>query len=707
MGHVLRLDGETSTLVIDARGPGIPRECYWGGALPLASDLAALADSQARPWYPSGPDHDVPTSLLPETGLGDFGHPGLSGVRDRRHWATAFRLVEVERLDDALTFRLEEPIAGLSLDIEITVDAATDVQSRRCRLRNVGDTPYRLDWCAAGVFRLPPFAVEALTFEGRWTREFQERRVDLGVGGFVRDNRRGRTSHDAFPGLIAGPAGFSEQSGRVFGFHLAWSGNHRLVAEVLPNGDRRIVVGELPMPGEIVLAPGETYETPWVHTATAPDGLNGLSHRFHRFVRERVLRWPHGAMTPRPVVFNSWEAVYFHHDLERLRSLADAAAAIGAERFVLDDGWFGARDDDTTSLGDWMEHPGKWPDGLGPLIDHVRSLGMEFGLWVEPEMVNPESALYRAHPDWALNVDPLPRPTVRSQLVLDLSRAEVADHVFSMLDGLLQRYPIAYLKWDMNRDVATAGSDGVPAYGAQARALWALLDRLRSLHPDVEIESCASGGARADYGMLERTHRIWTSDSNDPLQRQTIQQGFSRFFPACVMGAHLGPSPAHTSGRRCSVAFRGLTALFGHFGLELDLLALDAAERRDVAAIVALYKRFRELLHEGRQWRLDHLEPGRIGYGVAADDGAEALFCLVQMASPPFAIAPPVLLPGLNDRDDYRVAIMAPEPTGAYGDTDLDVTLPGAVLTRVGLQLPTQMPETALLLHVSRRSSLS
>ena len=368
-------------------------------------------------------DSDVPTSLLPETGLGDFGHPGLAGVRGHRHWATVFQLEGVDRTDDTVVFRLDEPIAGLSLEIEITLDSATDVQSRRCRLTNDGDTPYRLDWCAAGVFRLPPSATEALTFEGRWTREFHERRVDLSVGGFVRDNRRGRTSHDAFPGLFAGPAGFSEDDGRVFGFHLGWSGNHRLLAEVLANGDRRVLLGELAMPGEIVLGPGESYDTPLAYAAMAPDGMNGLSDRFHRFVRDRVLRWPGGTMTPRPVVLNSWEAVYFAHDLERLKSLADAAAAIGVERFVLDDGWFGGRDDDTTSLGDGTEHPGKWSTGLAPLIDHVRSLGMEFGLWVEPEMVNPDSALYRAHPDWALNVDPLPRPTSRSQLVLDLTRA--------------------------------------------------------------------------------------------------------------------------------------------------------------------------------------------------------------------------------------------------------------------------------------------
>ncbi|HQN52708.1 MAG TPA: alpha-galactosidase, partial [Phenylobacterium sp.] len=351
------------------------------------------------------------------------------------------------------------------------------------------------------------------------------------------------------PYMLVGEAGFSQATGEVTGAHLAWSGDARMLAERLRDGRIQLQGGELFLPGEVSLAPGETYDTPILYAARSGAGLNGLSDRFHPFVREVILGGRLKAK-PRPVHFNTWEAVYFRHDLTELKALADLAAEVGAERFILDDGWFKGRNDDTTSLGDWIPDAAKYPNGLTPLIDRVRGLGLEFGLWVEPEMANLDSDLVRAHPDWLLHVDDRAQPVGRGQYVLDLTRPEVADHLFARLDALLAQHEIGYLKWDMNRDLTHAASRGRPASRRQTLAVYALIDRLRAAHPDVEIESCASGGGRADFEILKRTDRIWTSDCNDPVERQTIQQGFSIFFPPEVMGAHVGPAASHTTARR-------------------------------------------------------------------------------------------------------------------------------------------------------------
>jgi alpha-galactosidase len=418
-------------------------------------------------------------------------------------------------------------------------------------------------------------------------------------------------------------------------------------------------------------------------------------------------------MKPRPVHLNTWEAFYFDHDLERLKELAHRGAELGVERFVLDDGWFKGRAHERAGLGDWVPDPRKYPQGLGPLVDYVRSLGMQFGLWVEPEMVNADSDLYRAHPDWALQLMDRPLVTGRHQLVLDLSNEEVFAYLFAAIDKLLSDHPIAYLKWDMNRDLAAAGGRreyGAPLYHRQTLALYALIDRLRKAHPAVEIESCASGAGRADYGILKRTHRIWTSDNNDALERQTIQQGFSRFFPPEIMGAHIGPSPAHISHRRHTLAFRAATALFGHLGLELDISTLSTEDQVELKDWIGLYKRFRTLLHNGRTYQLS-VRPltSRRGHGVVALARNEALFAVVQLRASRLRIPPPVYLPGLEPGAVYRLAVPGPLPPEVTFDTpglqalkDGKLIVPGVVLADVGLQTPILPPETALLLHLQQ-----
>ncbi|MGP1397077.1 MAG: alpha-galactosidase [Inquilinaceae bacterium] len=705
--RLIRLDGPHSTFVVDARGDGVPRCAYWGSSLPADTDLETFCDAQARPVPRNALDADTPPTLVPLAGFDRLGAPALSGSCADGRSVTALVLTHLTREADGVVLALDDAAAGLGLEVHVAIDPQTGVLSLRSALHNRGPHPYRLDWLAAGTLPLPLDAAEALVFDGQWNREFHERRIVLGQGIAGRENRRGRTSHDAFPGLIAGQAGFGETRGAVYGFHLGWSGNHRLAVETDVEGARLVQAGELPMPGEIVLESDERYDTPILYAAFSEHGLNGLSDAFHRFVRRRVLVWPNGVMAPRPVTFNSWEAVYFHHDLKTLSDLADVAAEVGAERFVLDDGWFGDRDDDTSSLGDWTPDHRKWPDGLTPLIDHVRGLGMSFGLWVEPEMVNPDSDLYRAHPDWALHADPLPRPTGRHQLVLDLTNPEAFAHIHVALDALLQHNRIDYLKWDMNRDLAPGTVSGRAAVGRQTRAVYALIDRLRADHPHVEIESCSSGGARADLGILSRTHRIWPSDCNDALERQTIQRGFSRFFPPELMGAHVGPPQSHTTGRRLTLAFRATTALFGHMGMELDLRTLDRAHRTELTGFITLHKRFRDLLHSGQRVYADDPDESRLTYGTVRPDAGEGLFCIAQLTTSAWRTPPTVRLPGLDPARTYRLTLPAPPPLGCPIGTpmhaalaeDGGVVLPGALLTRSGFQPPPLWPASALVMH--------
>jgi alpha-galactosidase len=704
-----RLDGATCTLLLLQHPQGLPEIVHWGARLPDGLALDALPALRERGVRPNSLDQDVPqATLLPTLGAGTFHAPGLATHRDTQDWTADFSDVAVRQQPDGLTVGATDKIAGIGLRIHLGLAPAEDVLTMRIELTNTGTTPLHIATLAAGVFLTPDRASELLTFDGYWGHEFTERRLPLVAGLFASENRRGRLSHDRFPALIAGTAGLSEDSGEVWGFHLGWSGNHRSTAERLDDGRALVMLGELYHPGEAMLAAGATLTTPVAFAAYSDSGLSGLSRKFHAHVRAHVLRWPNGRMAPRPVTLNTWEGTYFAHDLARLKQQATAAAALGIERFVLDDGWMKGRHDDTAGLGDWIADPQKYPDGLAPLATHVIGLGMQFGLWVEPEMVNPDSDFFRAHPDAVLHVAGRPLRTARHQLVLDLTRTHVADAIHASIDTLLRELPIAYLKWDMNRDLVAAGdAAGRPAYHAQVLALYALLDRLRAAHPLVEIESCASGGGRPDYGILARTHRVWTSDCTDALQRLTIQRGASRFLPPEILGAHIAASPNHQTGRRHTLGFRAAVALFFHLGVELDPLLLGETEAAEIAAWIALHKRLRPLLHHGHHVAAPALA-GRSLRGVVAHTGVEAAFLVAQEVASDRRLAAPLLLPGLDAAATYRLTAPAPQRPPArasaaasrlFGD---GLIVAGALLGHVGLAAPDLPPESALVLHATR-----
>ncbi len=706
----LHLRSAGVSLVLDCTGDGLPRVLHWGadlGPLPDTS-LASLAAAARPQLVSSSLDVRVPLALVPEQSAGWLGTPGLTGHRDGTGFSTAFSVRHLESGPGAVTVEAEDSQAGLALRIELELDAA-GLLRRRATVTDrtpAGEdrAPYTVDGLLLAL-PVPPRATELLDLAGRHLRERSPQRHEFTVGTHLRENRRGRTGLDATLVHVAGESGFGFREGEVWGLHTAFSGNHRSLAERTAAGVRMLGGGETLLPGEVRLGPGEAYTTPWVY-ASYGRGLDELAGRFHRHLRAR----PHHPRGARPVTLNTWEAVYFRHDLAKLTALADAAAEVGAERFVLDDGWFLGRRDATAGLGDWYVDPEVWPQGLHPLAEHVRGLGMEFGLWVEPEMINPDSDLARARPEWILAAGGRMPPEARHQQVLDLARPEAYDHVLERLDALVTEYRLTYLKWDHNRDLVDAGHGSHAAGGVhgQTLAVYRLLDELRARHPGLEIESCSSGGGRVDLGVLERTDRVWTSDCIDALERQGIQRWTGLLLPPELLGAHVGGSRAHTTGRRHTLGLRAGTALFGHFGIEWDLTKAKPEDRTALAAWVALYKDLRGLLHTGDVVRGDHPDPALWVHGVVAADRSRAVYALVQTETSVQSTAGPVTLPGLDPDAAYRLTPLPPGdrcegPTGDALPWWRDgVELPGRVLATAGVQAPTLYPERLVLVEARR-----
>ncbi|MFU8874681.1 alpha-galactosidase [Micromonospora sp. SL4-19] len=701
--EVVHLRGGGVSIVVHAGGPGLPVLRYWGPELGDADARSVgLGFGEALPV--NSPDPVVPLAMLPEASTGHMGRPGLRGHRMGTCWSSAFALTDVAVATGTARFTAVDNRAELELVTEVEV-TPSGLGRVRHELTNRGATAYVLDGLEVAL-PVPPHADEVLDFTGRWARERHPQRRPFDRGAWVRESRRGRTGHDATIGLVAGTRGFGFRGGEVWGIHVAWSGNHVTYAQRLPDGRSTLGGGELLLSGEVILAAGESYRSPWIYAAYSREGLDGLSAVFHRWLRSRS-HHPAPAR-PRPVVLNTWEAVYFDHDHDRLRALAEAAAEVGVERFVLDDGWFAGRRHSSAGLGDWFVDPDVWPDGLGPLVDHVESLGMEFGLWVEPEMINPDSDLFRSHPDWVLGPAPGVLPvTIRRQQVLNLAHPAAYRYILDRLDQLLRDHNIRYLKWDHNRDLVDAGQDGLASVHDQTLAVYRLLAELRRKHPGVEIESCSSGGARIDLQMLEYTDRVWASDCNDALERQAIQRWTGLVLPPELIGSHVGPSRSHTTSRTHDLSFRLATAIFGHLGLEWDVSTATEEERRQLRRAIALYRDLRPLLHTGTVVRVDHPDSAAWAHGVVSADRSAAVFAYAQLATSVDAVPAPWRMPGLDPHRLYRVQVLdqigQPATAGRsdpawFESGSVDVS--GHVLAVMGLPPPLLAPEQAALVRL-------
>lgn len=699
----------------------LPAIVYWGASLGAdAEKRAGELVATARPAVMnSSLDEARGVSLLPSEWEGWSGSPGIEASLNGAVIGQRLRLDSVDEgsPDDCeLTFRLGDLAGEIALELSYAIDAAgvlsTSARITRLAGAHSGNALAPIEVQALRMLLpLPARANEILDQTGRWSRERAPQRTPVRDGAHRRTVRRGRPGHDSPFLSVVGTEGYGFRHGEVWAAHVAWSGDQEYLVERLPEGvgvlSSVLGGGELLRAGEVRLAVGESYDTPMLLFSWSDEGLDGLSTRYHEHVRA----FPSHPDGPRPVVLNTWEAVYFDHDFPRLAELARAAAAVGVERFVLDDGWFLGRRNDRAGLGDWLVDPQVWPRGLGELSDTVHGLGMQFGLWVEPEMINLDSRLAREHPDWVLAPEGERGPAWRHQHVLNIAHPDASAYLLERISALVAENDIQFLKWDHNRDLHEAIASGRPAVHAQTLALYRLLDELGRRHPSLEIESCASGGARVDLGILRRTHRVWASDTNDPLERQAIQRWTSLLVPLELIGSHVGPQEAHTTHRVTALSFRLATALFGHAGIEWDLTSCSEAELAALTRWAALYKEFRGLLHSGVVVRADLPDPAVLLHGVVRADRTEALFAWVALATTPVAHSERVSFPGLDPDADYRVTIRTDldtalrqqdsDPQWTNSSTDDGIVLSGYVLTTVGVPLPVLNPANAILLHLA------
>ena len=706
MAHrLLRLDGTQLSVLIEAEIGQPPVWRHFGARVAQAPLAGAWPAASLRRLPPGSMDRLAGLPLLPGFGNGLATAPALRAHRAGAGAVHELVLQSFENPDaQTLVLHLADATAALRATLTLRLDAASDMLTLATTLYNDGAATLTVDALAAATVPVPAALQELGSLNGQWAHEFQWRRELVPGAGWSRENRRGRSSHEAPPACFLLSPDSGEHRGDVLAAQLAWSGNHRLALERQDDGTLALQAGEWFGAGEQRLEPGQGLQTPPLHVTWSDAGLNGASANFHQFIRSRVLRRPAQRMRARPVHLNTWEAVYFDHDEASLRELASLAASVGVERFVLDDGWFPARRSDRAGLGDWWPDPAKYPQGLGPLVAHVNALGMEFGLWVEPEMINPDSDLFRAHPDWALQVAGRPLQFGRHQLVLDIARPEVAEYLFDKLHTLLAAHPVAYLKWDMNRDLAqAAGEQGRLAYGAQVHALYALWARLRAAHPELEIESCASGAGRADLGVLRHTHRLWTSDNNDAVSRVAIQSGAARLFPPELLGSHVGPAPAHATGRSQAIDFRCAVACFGHMGVEADVRQLSAGERQALAGWIAFHKAWRDVIHGGRFHQGQ--TPGGSVWWLAVMP-RRALLAVITTSPPDHPHQAALALPPLQGtgRWHVRLARQAGQARARLDAPSLwhdalcgpGVVCHGDELSRTGLPMPAMNPESAL-----------
>ncbi|WP_151523485.1 alpha-galactosidase [Serinicoccus kebangsaanensis] len=704
MSTLLHLRAAGTSLVLDLADQLLPVVRHWGADLgELGEDelqALALAGWVARGDSPF--DRADQVSMLPEHARGWLGRPGVEGSRAGRDWSPAFRTsgeapATVTTEADGtrrVVVRGGDACAYLEVELELELHPGGLLRTRTT-LTNTGEEVYDLG-ALRTTLPVPERATELLDFAGRHTMERVPQRQPFDIGAHSREVRTGRTGLDAVHLLCAGEPGFGFGSGQVWAVHLGWSGNQTTYAERLFNGSRVLGSGERLEHGEVRIGAGERVTTPWLYAAHGT-GLDEVAGRFHAWLRSR----PQHPARPRPVTINNWEATYFDHDLARLTDLVDRGARVGAERFVLDDGWFGGRRDDTTSLGDWVVSEDAWPDGLDPLIEHVHAAGMEFGLWVEPEMVSLDSDLARAHPEWIFAAGGRRGLESRQQHVLDLGHPGAYAHVRDQLTALLDRYAIAYLKWDHNRYLNDAGHTpgGEPGVRAHTLAVYRLMDELLAAHPGLEIESCSAGGGRVDLGVLERTVRVWASDCIDPLERQQIQRGTMLLVPPELVGTHVASRESHTTGRRHDLDFRAGTALWGHLGIEWDLATCSEEELTELSHWVAFHTSHRELLHTGRVVNGDHHDDATWVHGTVAQDRSEALYQVASLRRPDTTGPHRVRLPGLDPAVRYRVTLESPgqDPLpaglGVVPWAVDGITLTGRLLAEAGLPVQPTDPE--------------
>lgn len=664
---------------------------YFGKQIAWREETANELDTWTNHYPADWPIDDLRLEF-PTYGLGEFRSPVCEVENEAKNRLSDFKYESYEILKgkptleglpavyakdseaETLEITLKDPVLGLKAILSYTIMSDYEVLCRNTRFVNEGGETLTLRRAFSMSIDLPDSNYDLLSFPGAWTRERRIQRTPLLRGTIDLFSRQGSSSHQMNPFQILCTKDTTETNGMAYGFSLVYSGNHKSIFETDHNGHTRVQMGINPDTFEWVLAPSDSFQTPEVVMAFSDKGLGKLSRTYHHLYRNNLCRgeWQY---KERPVLINNWEATYFDFNEEKLLAIAENAKKIGIELFVLDDGWFGKRDDDTTSLGDWFPDPKKLPNGITGLAEKITEKGLAFGLWFEPEMISPDSELYRNHPDWAIHVDGRPNIPGRNQYVLDLSRKEVREYVIEAVSNVLGTAKISYVKWDMNR-----GMTNMPN-GAFAHAfilgLYEVMDAITSRFPHVLFEGCAGGGGRFDPGILYYMPQIWTSDDSNAKERLKIQYGTSMCYPVSTMGAHVTAIPNHQTGRSESLKARGDVAFFGNFGYELDISKCTPEELDEMKEQIVRTKKYRKFIHEGDFYRLlNPMSSDDCAWQVVSPDKKETLVLYAKMDFTPNTTDAPLKLEGLCPEKLY-----VDEEGRTYGGDELmyrGLTLPRA-----------------------------
>lgn len=647
---------------------------YWGAKLRNNGNLNNL------PNVPSQKNLDLISQEYSQYGSGDFRQPAYQvqledGTRITELVYKEHRIINgkpgLEGLpavytdypSEALTLdvTLEDNYSGLTVILSYSVFKDSNAIARSTKIMNTGKSKVKVLRALSAAVDMDKSNFDFIYLAGAWAREANIQRRPLGPGGTRIESRRGMSGHQLNPFIALAHPNANEDQGEVYGFSFVYSGNFLAEAEVDQTNQVRVQIGLNPFDFSWQLEPGDTFQTPEAILVHSSEGIGGMSRTFHKLYRTRLCRGIYRDKE-RPILVNNWEATYFNFTAEKIQSIAKEGAELGIELFVLDDGWFGNRNDDTTSLGDWYEDRRKLPNGLRDLAEHINKDGIKFGLWVEPEMISPDSDLYRQHPDWCLHVEGRRRTQARSQLVLDMSRSEVRDFLYDSLSRIFRDVPVSYIKWDMNRSLTEIGS---PAFSAERQGeishrymlgVYELMDRLTSKFPHILFESCASGGGRFDPGMLYYMPQTWTSDNTDAVERLKIQYGTSLVYPVSTIGAHVSAVPNHQVGRITPLSMRGDVAMSGNFGYELDLTKLTDDEKILVKKQVSMYKEIRSLVQKGDLYRLiSPFESNETAWMFVSEDRSEALVFYFKVLAEPNTTKKVLPLKGLDISRDYLI----------------------------------------------------
>ena len=676
-GQVFRLDGGDSTYAFGVNERGELQQLYWGGrigahdAVPAAMGIPGIAS------------FDSPYNNTPQEyagwGSGLFHEPALKvtfsdGVRD-----LVLHYVSSSQPDEhSLEVVLRDISRAVTVTLHYRMDAETGILARSATIESKEQQPIVIEQAAAAAFALPPAHYTLNYLSGGWGGEWTLNQETIRQGQRVLESRRGSTGHQLNPWFAIARGDAGEEHGETWFGALAWSGSWRITVEQDQVDSVRVTGGFNPFDFGYPLKTGEKLETPVFYAGYTQHGYGGASRLLSRFTLQHVLPRTENSSSvpkPRPVIYNSWEATEFAVTATGQEELAEKAAALGIQRFVMDDGWFGQRKTDHAGLGDWYVNKDKFPDGLKPLIDKVHALGMDFGLWVEPEMVNPDSDLYRAHPDWVLNFPGRPRSEERQQLVLNLARKDVRDYVYGFLDKLLSENQIAFLKWDYNRNWSEPGWDQLPAaeqkkvYVEFTRNLYSILAELRAKHPGVEIESCSGGGGRVDLGILHYTDEVWPSDNTDPFDRLVLQDGFSRAYPVQVMMAWVTDSPHWLNNRTTSVTYRLLSSMQGSLGIGGNLNKWSAEDLATTKRLIAAYRAVQKTITQGDLYRLISPVDGQGNESefsateTVSPDKAQAVFFAFVHSTREGRSFPRLQLLGLDPAATYALTGIEGKPT--------------------------------------------